>query len=75
MKHHHGHSFHLVANARTDATHLPPHDEIARCAREIWIQRGRPENHDEAIWLEAEARLQAERQGSARTQPAGLSAE
>lgn len=33
------------------------HDEIARRAREIWVQRGCPTGEDEKIWLEAEVQL------------------
>ena len=36
---------------------IPAHDEIARCAHELWSRAGRPEGQDEAIWLEAERRL------------------
>lgn len=35
----------------------PTHDEIARCAYELWSQAGRLEGRDEATWLEAERRL------------------
>ena len=35
----------------------PTHDEIAQCARELWTESGRPEERDDAIWLEAERRL------------------
>jgi hypothetical protein len=35
----------------------PSHDDIARCARELWIDAGRPSGRDDAIWLEAERRL------------------
>lgn len=45
----------------------PRHDDIAHCARELWIESGRPSNHDEAIWLEAERRLV-----EARRAPAAL---
>ena len=37
-----------------------PHEEIAQRARQIWNERNQPNGHDEAIWLEAESRLQAE---------------
>ncbi len=33
------------------------HEEIAKRAREIWEQRGRPAGEDEKIWLEAEEQL------------------
>jgi hypothetical protein len=35
----------------------PSHAEISQCASELWTESGRPENQDEAIWLEAERRL------------------
>jgi hypothetical protein len=37
-----------------------PHDEIARLAEKIWHERNRPNGSDEAIWLEAESKLQAQ---------------
>jgi hypothetical protein len=37
-----------------------PHEEIARLAESIWHERNRPSGSDEAIWLEAESRLQAQ---------------
>lgn len=33
------------------------HAEIARRARELWEQEGRPAGRDEEIWLEAERQL------------------
>ncbi len=35
----------------------PSHPEIARCAAQLWEKRGRPNNCDEEIWLEAEQLL------------------
>ena len=35
----------------------PSHPEIARCAAQLWEKRGRPNNRDEEIWLEAEQLL------------------
>jgi hypothetical protein len=35
----------------------PLHDDIARCAQDLWVQYGRPADRDLAIWLEAEQRL------------------
>lgn len=35
----------------------PGHAEIARCAAQLWEKRGRPQNCDEEIWLEAEQLL------------------
>jgi hypothetical protein len=37
----------------------PLHEDIAQCARDLWVQYGRPSDHDLAIWLEAEQRLRA----------------
>jgi hypothetical protein len=37
----------------------PFHDDIAQCARDLWVQCGRPAGRDLAIWLEAEQRLRA----------------
>ena len=37
----------------------PLHDDIAQCARDLWVQCGRPADRDLAIWLEAEQRLRA----------------
>lgn len=36
---------------------MPLHAAIALRARELWIGFGRPENGDEAIWLEAQGQL------------------
>ena len=40
-----------------DANRAPLHDEIAQCARDLWVQQGQPADRDLAIWLEAEQRL------------------
>jgi hypothetical protein len=37
-----------------------PREEIARRAEQLWHERNRPTDSDEAIWLEAESQLQAE---------------
>jgi len=37
----------------------PLHDDIAQCAKDLWVQYGRPTDRDLAIWLEAEQRLRA----------------
>jgi hypothetical protein len=36
------------------------HDQIAERARGLWRERGYPAGQDDAIWLEAESKLQAE---------------
>lgn len=36
------------------------HEQITRRAKELWHERGQPSGSDEAIWLEAESKLQAE---------------
>jgi len=33
------------------------HDDIARHARQLWQDRGRPEGQDQELWLEAERQL------------------
>jgi hypothetical protein len=35
----------------------PLHDDIAQCARDLWVKYGRPTGRDLEIWLEAEKRL------------------
>jgi hypothetical protein len=40
-----------------DANRAPLHDEIAQCARDLWVQQGQPADRDQAIWLDAEQRL------------------
>jgi Protein of unknown function (DUF2934) len=35
----------------------PSREEITRRAEALWLQKGRPENCDEQIWLEAESQL------------------
>jgi hypothetical protein len=35
----------------------PSHDDIAQCARELWVESGKPTDRDDAIWFEAERRL------------------
>jgi hypothetical protein len=39
------------------AAPTPTHDDISAAAQLLWIERGRPDNQDELIWLEAEQRL------------------
>jgi Protein of unknown function (DUF2934) len=38
---------------------VPTQDDIAAAAKLLWIEKGRPENCDTDIWLEAERRLHA----------------
>jgi len=70
MKHHHGHPEHTDSTAPTDTLQTLPHEDITKCARELWAQQGCPEGRDEAIWLEAESRLLASRRGASRSLPA-----
>jgi hypothetical protein len=42
------------------------HEAIAARAKELWDEQGRPQNCDNAIWLEAEAELLAMQQGRFR---------
>ncbi len=39
---------------------FPTQDAIARRARQLWDERGRPANQDTEIWHEAERQLRAE---------------
>jgi hypothetical protein len=48
----------------------PTHDEIARRAYEIFIERGRPEGQDQEHWFAAEAQLTAAIQQQAKTSAA-----
>jgi hypothetical protein len=64
---------HVPPTESTDQTEAPRpllHDEIAAAARELWLQQGCPENCDEPIWLEAERRLLATREGASGKPPA-----
>ncbi len=54
MKHHP-----LAPEIQPNAT--PSHDEIAHCARLLWLDSECPVDRDEEIWLEAERRLFASR--------------
>jgi uncharacterized coiled-coil protein SlyX len=56
---------HLSSSTTHATASTPKHDDIAQCARELWIESGRPANRDEAIWLEAERRLVAARRAPA----------
>lgn len=58
-------SMHLSSSTTHATASVPKHDDIAQCARELWIESGRPANRDEAIWLEAERRLVAARRAPA----------
>jgi hypothetical protein len=46
-----------MAKQMTDPNSTPSHEQIARRAYEIFIERGQPENQDLAHWLEAERQL------------------
>lgn len=45
------------ALSQDDTRHAPLHDDIAQCARDLWVEYGRPADRDLEIWLEAEKRL------------------
>jgi hypothetical protein len=54
----------MTSSPATEATATDPnpsHDEIAQCARELWMESGQPEGRDDAIWFEAERRVVSER--------------
>jgi hypothetical protein len=48
---------HPPVSGPADAKRAPLHDDIAQCARDLWIQNGQPADCDQVIWLEAEQRL------------------
>ena len=35
----------------------PTHEQIAKAAHDLWVERGRPAGRDIEIWCEAERRL------------------
>ena len=43
--------------APANTRRVPLHDEISQRARELWEKYGRPTDHDQEIWLEAERQL------------------
>ena len=53
--HHHNHPIHA-----RHAEGAPSHEVISAHAQALWVEHGRPEHQDEAIWLEAESQLLAE---------------
>lgn len=57
MKNHH-HQGHIAptANSRSQI-----HEAIAARAYELWEKQGKPENQADALWLQAERELMAER--------------
>ena len=48
---------HTPVPGSADTKCAPLHNEIAQCARNLWVQQGQPPDRDQAIWLEAEQRL------------------
>jgi hypothetical protein len=48
-----------MAKHMTDSSSTPTHEQIARRAYEIFIERGQPAGQDLAHWLEAERQLRA----------------
>jgi len=61
--HHHPHNNPSQHNNQSGAPRAalespaPLHEAVAGRAYEMWVQQGRPENCDEANWLEAEGQL------------------
>jgi len=55
-----------MAKQMTDSS-TPTHEQIARRAYEIFMERGQPEGQDLAHWLEAERQLRASGQPSRST--------
>jgi hypothetical protein len=57
-----------MAKQMTDSSSTPTHEQIARRAYEIFVERGQPEGRDLDHWLEAESQLRAASQGGRATQ-------
>jgi hypothetical protein len=57
-----------MAKQMTDSNSTPTHEQIARRAYEIFIERGQPTGQDLAHWLEAERQLRAAGQSSQAAQ-------
>jgi hypothetical protein len=57
-----------MAKQMTDSSSTPTHEQIARRAYEIFIERGQPAGQDLAHWLEAEAQLRTAGQAKASPQ-------
>jgi hypothetical protein len=53
-----------MAKQMTDSNSTPTHEQIARRAYEIFIERGQPAGQDLEHWLEAEKQLRAAGQPS-----------
>jgi hypothetical protein len=58
-----------MAKQMTSSNPTPTHEQIARRAYEIFIERGQPEGHDLDHWLEAEAQLCASGRIGREAQP------
>jgi hypothetical protein len=56
-----------MAKQMTDSNSTPTHEQIARCAYDIFVERGQPAGQDLAHWLEAERQLRATGQASRTT--------
>jgi len=48
---------HLTASNLDDTQNAPLHNDIAQCAKELWVHYGKPADRDLAIWLEAEHKM------------------
>jgi hypothetical protein len=57
-----------MAKQMTDSNSTPTHEQIARRAYEIFIERGQPAGQDLEHWLEAERQLRAAGQSNNTTQ-------
>lgn len=60
-----------MAKHMSDSNYTPTHEQIARRAYEIFIERGQPDGQDLAHWLEAERQLRA----SSQQRPAAQAAQ
>lgn len=55
-----------MAKHMSDSNYTPTHEQIARRAYEIFVERGQPAGQDLAHWLEAERQLRAAGQQQSR---------
>ena len=55
-----------MAKHMTNSNSTPTHEQIARRAYEIFVERGQPAGQDLAHWLEAERQLRAAGKQQAR---------
>ena len=64
-----------MAKQMNSSNKTPTHEQIARRAEEIFVERGRPEGRDIDHWLAAEAELMAAAQSGGQIQRASAPAQ